>query len=266
MTKHFKYTKAISRAVVLLSMVLFSPDSALANTPPIIIDSIDQIPIIEDDDHFNFIRPVLASEIVNHNNFPIIIFDDPIHMSDIFPNFIIIDYMPLESIPELMIEIEKSQTQNMPTPPIIQNIFEHTSRVELVHWHEVRNFLPIGETIQIHDILSGLTYNVQSLSNGAHADVEPVTANDTAIMLMSLGGEWSWTPRPVWVVIGDRIIAASINGFPHDIYTIPDNNMDGHVCLHFYGSTTHNNNLAFAQLHQDALIEAYNMARERIQP
>jgi len=111
--------------------------------------------------------------------------------------------------------------------------------VEMLHWHEVRELLPTSTQIQIFDIGTGIVYHMSVLSSGNHADVEPVTAWDTFLLLESFGGVMTWNARPVWVTIGDRTFSAAIHSMPHDISIIQDNDMDGHVCLHFYGSTQH---------------------------
>ena len=133
--------------------------------------------------------------------------------------------------------------------------------VELIEWGEAQNILKIGLTARIYDVRTGIVYNVRSFSNGKHADVEPVTTEDTQMLKKTYGGRWSWDPRPVWVTVNGRTIAASINGMPHGGGVNPSNGMDGQVCLHFYGSSTHNNNMTFARQHQDAVMEAWNAAR-----
>ena len=133
--------------------------------------------------------------------------------------------------------------------------------VELIHWSEARNIVRTGVPIQITDVRTGITYWVSSFSNGNHADVETLTPEDTATMLYAFGGQWTWTPRPVWVHIDGRTIAASINGMPHAGSTISGNNMNGHVCLHFYGSRTHNGTVSHERQHQAAVQEAFNASR-----
>jgi len=115
--------------------------------------------------------------------------------------------------------------------------------VEQLHWNEVRRVLPLRTPIRITDIGTGIYYYVASMSNGNHADVEPVTAADNALLMESFGGRETWSGRPVWVTVGNRTFPASIHSMAHAQQTITGNNMDGHVCLHFYGSTTHNTNL-----------------------
>lgn len=134
--------------------------------------------------------------------------------------------------------------------------------VELLDWSQVKTIFAIGLTASVYDARSGLIYKVRSFSNGCHADVEPITAEDTAIMLKTYAGVWKWDPRPVWVTVNGRTIAGSINGMPHGGDTNPNNNMSGQICIHFKGSTTHNGNLSFAKEHQDAVMEAWAAAQK----
>ena len=143
-----------------------------------------------------------------------------------------------------------SRYLRMPSPPLQPG---EVGRVELLHWDYARHYMTIGVAATIIDVRTGLTWQVASFSNGRHADVETLTAEDTAIMLQAFGGRWDWQPRPVVVVINGRSIAASINGMPHAQQTRTGNNMNGHVCLHFYGSTTHNTNRA---THHSTIVAA----------
>jgi len=132
--------------------------------------------------------------------------------------------------------------------------------VERLHWSEARQLTTRGTTLTIIDVRTGITWQMASFSNGNHSDVETLTAADTAEMLRAWGGRWCWTPRPVHVIVGDRVLAASLNGMPHAGWTISGNNMNGHVCLHFYGSRTHNGNRSHERDHQNAVTEAFNAA------
>jgi len=133
--------------------------------------------------------------------------------------------------------------------------------VERLHWSEARQLTTIGTTLTIIDVRTGITWQMASFSNGNHSDVEPLTAADTAAMLQAWGGRWCWTPRPVHVIVGDRVLAASLNGMPHAGWTRRYNNMNGHVCLHFYGSRTHNGSRGHERDHQNAVNEAFNAGR-----
>ena len=133
--------------------------------------------------------------------------------------------------------------------------------VELIEWSVIKRIFTIGADARIYDVRTGAVYYVRSFSNGNHADVEPVTVEDTETLKKTYGGVWSWDPRPVWVTINGRTFAGSINGMPHGGGVNSTNGMNGQVCLHFLGGSTHNSNKAYAQLHQNAVIEAWNAAR-----
>jgi len=86
-------------------------------------------------------------------------------------------------------------------------------------------------------------------------DVEPPTRADTEAILRTRGGVWAWEPRPVWVTTGGRTFAAALNGMPHDVSTIRDNGMNGHLCLHFGNTVT--NSQSYQRNLRAAVAEAY---------
>jgi hypothetical protein len=137
-----------------------------------------------------------------------------------------------------------------------------TGAVELVEWRDARGLMRIGTHFTVIDVRTGLTWQMASFSNGNHSDVETITAEDTATMLQAFGGRWTWTPRPIVVAINGRYLAASINGMPHAGSTRNGNNMNGHVCIHFRGSTTHTTAPQHTRDHQNAVTEAYNTASQ----
>ena len=123
--------------------------------------------------------------------------------------------------------------------PDIKNLAVNNDvRVELLTWREASNLINGGTIISVEDIFTGLRYTLRCASISGHADVESLTAEDTDIIYRSRDGIWSWDARPVWVTIDGRTLAASINGNPHAGSTISDNNMNGHLCLHFTGTVT----------------------------
>jgi len=124
--------------------------------------------------------------------------------------------------------------------------------VEMLHWRYVRNLITLREPFRVTDINTGIYFYVLSMSNGNHADVETVTARDTELLFQAAGGR-SWTGRPVWVTIGYRTFSAAIHSMPHAQSTVRYNNMNGHICLHFYGSTTHNSRRA---VYHNVILEA----------
>ncbi len=111
--------------------------------------------------------------------------------------------------------------------------------VEDMHWRDVQRIFAVGDVVTLEDVETGLTWRVKRLYGSNHADIEPLTAADTAVMRQVYGGSWSWERRAVIVKIGDRLVAASINGFPHGGSNIRNNNFPGHVCMHFRGSQLH---------------------------
>ena len=134
--------------------------------------------------------------------------------------------------------------------------------VELLEWSVVRNNILTNNTpFTVTDVRSGLSWQMSSFSQGSHADIFTLTAEDTTIMQRAFGGRWTWTPRPVIVDINGRTLAASLSGMPHAGGGGQNgNNMNGHVCLHFLGSRTHNGNRTHERDHQNAVSEAFNTA------
>ena len=130
--------------------------------------------------------------------------------------------------------------------------------VELLEWSVASSVVRIGVPIRVVDVRTGLSYNIQAFSKSGHADVDPLTRADTETMRQTRNGTWSWAARPVWVTIGDRTLAAAINGMPHAGSTIRDNGVDGHFCLHFAGTVT--NNKSYQADLRNAVAEAYNAA------
>ncbi len=101
-------------------------------------------------------------------------------------------------------------------------------------WYaKVRNECRKYPYCTIYDPESGLAYQVHMFSYGKHAEIEPLTANDTKIMYEIFGGQ-TWTPKPVWVIFADGTIRiATTHSVPHEVQHIRDNDFPGHSCLHF---------------------------------
>ena len=87
--------------------------------------------------------------------------------------------------------------------------------------------------VTIYDFQTGISWQGHIFSIGAHADYEPLTANDTSKMLKVFGGN-TWNPRPVWVIFADgSVYMASTHSTPHGTQHTTDNNFAGHSCIHF---------------------------------
>jgi hypothetical protein len=110
---------------------------------------------------------------------------------------------------------------------------------ELVTWAAANRLFPLGADATVVDLATGLRFRVRRLGGSRHADVQPLTAADAAVMRRIYGGRWSWARRPVLVEVGGRRLAASMNGMPHGAGSIAGNDFPGHSCIHFLLSTLH---------------------------
>ena len=96
------------------------------------------------------------------------------------------------------------------------------------------------EPLTVVDVKTGTRFSLRPFACGFHADVEPPTKEDTQTLLAVNGGKWDWTPRPIIVNVKGVWYAAAINVMPHGPDTLPDNGMDGQICMHFFNSRQHN--------------------------
>lgn len=110
---------------------------------------------------------------------------------------------------------------------------------EAVPWHAVHPLFPLDSYIILEDVRTGARLRVRRYGGYLHADVEPATTRDTAVLEALYGGSWSWRRRPVVAILGGRRVAASINGMPHGQGMVRDNAFEGHFCLHFLESRIH---------------------------
>lgn len=123
-------------------------------------------------------------------------------------------------------------------------------------WEEARYVWPIGTVAVITDFYTGRSWKAKRTVGASHADVEPLTADDTRIMKEVWGGEWSWVRRPVLVSVNGHRIAASVSGMPHDIDNIKENNFPGHFDVHFANSRRHKDNLIDPEHQKNVSIAA----------
>lgn len=107
------------------------------------------------------------------------------------------------------------------------------------------------------DVRTGRSFQISRYGGDSHCDAEPLTSRDTAEMLDICGGEWTWDRRPIWLEVNGRVIAASMNAMPHEGQHIQDNDFDGHFCIHFYNSRTHDTNRVDEE-HAACVMEAWN--------
>ncbi|AEF95265.1 hypothetical protein Desca_2437 [Desulfotomaculum nigrificans CO-1-SRB] len=112
-------------------------------------------------------------------------------------------------------------------------------RGEFLRWEEVDKIFGLYTNATVVDVDTGLSFRVQRRAGEYHADVQPLTARDTAIMKVIYNGQWSWQRKAIVVEVGNRRIAASMAGMPHGAGAIRGNNFDGHFCIHFRDSKVH---------------------------
>lgn len=122
--------------------------------------------------------------------------------------------------------------------PNSKNVEEFGYSIEMLPWETVNEIIPNKNFFTIMDVDTGKKFNVQRRAGSRHADVQPVTDNDTKIMKEIYNGKWDWKRKAIIVIANGRWIAASMHGMPHGAGAL-NNNFPGHFCVHFYGSTTH---------------------------
>lgn len=108
--------------------------------------------------------------------------------------------------------------------------------VQLLHWYrDIKPTLKNGQRLLVYDPATGLAWTLRIMSCGHHADADPLTATDTAILYRAFGNHNEWGPKPVYVRLPDgRWTVAGTHNMPHENNGIKDNNFDGHTCVHFF--------------------------------
>ena len=146
--------------------------------------------------------------------------------------------------------------------------------VEKIDWYTggIQQLWAKGANYKIYDVKTGIVWWAHRWSGVAHADIEPLTAADTARLCKIYGVDdaqdiWDnnlWHRRPCLITIGTRTFACSLFGMPHnpDGDTIDNNNMTGQICMHFTNSKGHDSGKVDTY-HQEAIQDAYDWAKER---
>ena len=142
---------------------------------------------------------------------------------------------------------------------------------EKIDWFTggIQQLWPKGANQKVYDVRTGIVWWAHRWSGAYHADIEPLTAADTARLCKIYGVKNAeeivkkdlWEKRPCLVTIGTRTFACSLYGVPHneDGDTIPDNDMTGQICLHFTNSKGHESGKVSSG-HTKATEEAYQNA------
>lgn len=137
--------------------------------------------------------------------------------------------------------------------------------VKLSSWDKIKNVFAKGTKALVTDVRTGKKFWAKRTGGHEHADTEPLTAEDTAIMKKIYGGKWSAERRPVWVTVGSVTYAGSMYGEPHGSSKISGNDYNGVFCLHFKGTRLHMDGTSrqdtVCPRHQAAVQYAYDKAR-----
>ena len=110
---------------------------------------------------------------------------------------------------------------------------------------------------------SGISFTLYVMSRGRHADVEPLTADDTEKMMNAWGGKEDWTPKDVYIRLPDgRWTLAAMHNVAHGSQVISGNNYDGQNCVHFLRnmSECEANDPNYGVQNQKALRKAWKSA------
>lgn len=131
--------------------------------------------------------------------------------------------------------------------------------VKYEYWYAtVRNEARKYPYATLYDPESGISWQVHMFSFGKHAEIEPLTKNDTERMNQVCGKE-KWTPKPVWVIFSDGTIRiATTHSVPHGVQHRTDNGFPGHACLHFPRTMAQVTSIGpYATKHQNAVDKAW---------
>ncbi|MCA1321082.1 hypothetical protein LC085_14260 [Bacillus tianshenii] len=109
---------------------------------------------------------------------------------------------------------------------------------ELITWKDANQLLPRYSVFKVLDLDTGLSFEVQRRAGSYHADVQPLTHDDTKIMKKIYRGTWSWDRRAILVLSETGQFAGSMHGMPHGQGALK-NGFPGHFCIHFQDSITH---------------------------
>lgn len=144
-------------------------------------------------------------------------------------------------------------------------------------WSTVRYIFPRGMNAKVTDLDTGKVFYIKRTFGTNHADVEPLTAQDSKTIKEIWGG-WSWVRRAVIVEFGEYKVAASLAAMPHagvdsqpseamlnqrsggygrgyNLDGVKNNGADGVMDLHFLNSRTHGTNRVDSQ-HQNQIARA----------
>ncbi len=142
---------------------------------------------------------------------------------------------------------------------------------EKIDWFTggIQELWPRGMNVKVYDVKTGIVWWAHRWAGAYHADIEPLTAADTA-RLCAIYGVSSpneivkknlYERRPSLVTIGNRTFACALYGVPHNYGAgdISNNNWPGQICMHFTNSKTHGTKIVY-YLNTNAIQYAWENA------
>lgn len=137
-------------------------------------------------------------------------------------------------------------------------------KARVVEWEEANKILRgNNEDFVVVDYYTGNYFTGVRTGGSNHADIETADKESTMQLKEASGQQFSWNRRPVLIILKDgTVLIASIHTMAHagldnkpfkevvnnrsanygkgvNYDKVKNNNMDGHICLHFKGSKTH---------------------------
>ncbi len=167
---------------------------------------------------------------------------------------------------------------------LLANTLNEQSNNRVLDWFkEVRYILEKGSNATVTDVNTGESFEIKRTFGYNHADVEPLTKEDAAI-IKDIWDGWSWERRAVVVQVGDTTIAGSMTAMPHagvesapaekvvnnrsdnygrgeNLDAVKGNGVSGVMDLHFLNSRTHSSN-TLQKSHQDMVKKASKYIEE----
>lgn len=118
---------------------------------------------------------------------------------------------------------------------------------DIYTWENARRLFTVGQRGTLKDIKTGIPFNIKYYGGSNHADIVPLTSNDSKKMVQ-IYKKWSWAAKRPMILTFNQggvnyRLAISVTGMPHsttDMYK--QNWINGHFDMYFYNSTSHNTN------------------------
>ena len=142
---------------------------------------------------------------------------------------------------------------------------------EKIDWFTggIQELWPRGANVKVYDVKTGIVWWAHRWAGAYHADIEPLTAADTARLCAIYGVSKPkdietknlYQRRPCLVTIGNRTFACALYGIPHNYGAgdISNNNFPGQICMHFTNSKTHGSKIVY-YLNTNAIQYAWENA------